>query len=72
MDGAPCLVERGLRRVAENRIQEAARQGAFENLPGMGGPLAADRFRDADPAWRLALRVLATSGFPLPALGSQL
>ncbi|MEX0788439.1 MAG: DnaJ family domain-containing protein [Anaerolineales bacterium] len=46
--------ERGLRRVAENRIQTAVEEGAFEHLPGAGTPMPQDRQRDADPAWRVA------------------
>jgi hypothetical protein len=56
-------LERGLRRVAENRIETAREEGVFEKLPGEGKPLPADRFRDVDPSWRLALRVLDGAGF---------
>jgi hypothetical protein len=32
-------IESGLRRIAEMRIEEAMREGKFDNLPGFGKPL---------------------------------
>ena len=55
--------ESGLRRVAENRIHTALEEGVFANLPGAGKPIPSDRQRDADPAWRVAQRILDAAGF---------
>ena len=55
--------ESGLRRVAENRIKTALEEGVFANLPGAGKPMPSDRQRDADPAWRVAQRILDAAGF---------
>lgn len=55
--------ERGLRRVAENRIQTALEEGVFADLPGAGKPMPQDRQRDADPEWRVAQRILDAAGF---------
>ena len=35
-------LENALRRLAERRIEEAMREGKFDNLPGMGQPLEPD------------------------------
>lgn len=56
--------ERGLQRVAENRIQTALEEGVFADLPGAGMPMPQDRQRDADPEWRVAQRILDAAGFP--------
>ena len=36
----PVAFERAIRHIAEQRIQDAAEAGAFDNLPGKGKPLA--------------------------------
>lgn len=36
----PTAMERGVRRVAEQRIQEAMREGKFDRLAGAGEPMA--------------------------------
>ena len=35
----PSMVQRGMRRVAEERIRAAQQAGAFKDLPGSGRPL---------------------------------
>ena len=35
----PLVLQRALRRIAEQRIREAIELGAFDNLPGMGEPI---------------------------------
>ncbi|RJQ47733.1 MAG: DUF1992 domain-containing protein [Gaiellales bacterium] len=50
-------------RLAEKRILEAQREGAFDDLPGSGRPLPRDRFARLNPELRMAARVLANSGY---------
>jgi DnaJ family protein C protein 28 len=50
----------------EERIQQAMREGKFENLPGKGQPLRLDENPLEDPEWRLAYHILRSSGFTLP------
>ena len=49
MAGFP-ITRRVIERVAENRIREAQRSGAFDRLPGAGKPLA-DIDETYDPLW---------------------
>ncbi len=56
----------GLELIAEARIAEAARAGAFDNLPGAGRPLALDDDRMIPEESRMAYRILRNAGF-LPA-----
>lgn len=58
-------MESALRRVAERRIEEAMREGKFDNLPGKGLPLDLDP-APADENARMtwwALRLLKNAGF---------
>ena len=48
--------------IAEQRIQEAQQEGAFENLEGKGLPLPPDKFASLPPELRMAARVLAHAG----------
>ena len=48
------------RRIADNLIEEAMRQGAFDKLPGAGRPLAP--LPDGDPFEILMGRILQRSG----------
>jgi DnaJ family protein C protein 28 len=50
----------------EEHIQQAMREGKFENLPGKGQPLRLDENPLEDPEWRLAYHILRSSGFTLP------
>ncbi|HSC81436.1 MAG TPA: DnaJ family domain-containing protein [Chitinolyticbacter sp.] len=53
--------------LAERRIAEAQRDGAFDNLPGVGQPLPVDAIDPQVPEHqRIAYRVLKNSGY-LPA-----
>jgi len=53
-------------RIAEEKIEAAIREGAFDALPGKGKPLKLDENPDEDPAWRLAHHLLRSQGFTLP------
>jgi DnaJ homolog subfamily C member 28 len=44
-------------------IQNAIKQGAFDNLPGKGKPLDLNESAFIDPEWRLAFHVLQENGF---------
>jgi DnaJ family protein C protein 28 len=54
------------RRITEERIEQAMRDGTFDNLPGKGKPLKLDEDPGGDPAWRLAHHLLHSQGFTLP------
>ncbi|WP_255989867.1 DnaJ family domain-containing protein [Chitinolyticbacter albus] len=55
--------------LAERRIAEAQRDGAFDNLPGIGQPLPADEIDLLVPEHqRIAYRVLKNSGYLPPEL----
>ncbi|RME19180.1 MAG: DUF1992 domain-containing protein [Deltaproteobacteria bacterium] len=53
-------------RIAEERIEEAMRQGVFENLPGKGKPLVLDDDSHVPEHLRMAYRVLKNAGFAPP------
>ena len=52
-----------LELIAEAKIAEAARAGAFDNLPGSGRPLDLDDDRLVPEESRLAYRILRNAGF---------
>ncbi|HEY2586891.1 MAG TPA: DUF1992 domain-containing protein [Tepidisphaeraceae bacterium] len=58
-------LENAFRRLAERRIEEAMREGKFDNLPGMGKPLELDPM-PADENARMtwwALRILKQNDY---------
>lgn len=55
-------------QLAEQRIEEAIRDGAFVNLPGAGKPLALDDDRMVPEESRVAYRILKNAGFVPPEL----
>lgn len=58
-------IESAMRRLAERRIEEAMREGKFDNLPGAGKPLELEPMpanEDARLAW-WALRILKQQDF---------
>ena len=55
-------------RLAEQRIQEAAEEGAFENLPGRGEPLDLEDDSLVPEELRTAYRLLKNSGHLPPEL----
>lgn len=50
----------------ERRIEEARRQGAFDDLPGSGRPLELDDDRLVPEELRVAWRILKNAGFVPP------
>jgi hypothetical protein len=57
--------------IAESKIAEAARAGAFDNLPGAGRPLDLDFDRMVPEDVRIAYRILRNSGFLPPELEAR-
>lgn len=58
-------LENAFRRLAERRIEEAMREGKFDNLPGMGQPLELDPMpaeENARMTW-WALRILKNNDY---------
>ncbi len=55
-------------KLAEQKIQEAIQQGAFENLPGFGKPLKVEDLSHLPAELRLAYRILKNSGYLPPEL----
>lgn len=49
-------------KLAEQKIQEAVKNGEFENLPGRGKPLDLTESRHIPPDLRMAYKVLKNSG----------
>ena len=50
-----------LHRIAEERIQDAQREGLFDNLPGKGQPLNLDEDSAVPEDLRLAFKILKNS-----------
>jgi hypothetical protein len=53
----------GFDLIAEARIAEAMREGAFDDLPGAGRPLDLDDDRLVPEDLRMAYRILKNAGF---------
>jgi hypothetical protein len=53
-------------RIAEKHIQEAIKQGAMDNLPGSGKPLALENDSHIPEDLRIAHKVLKNAGFVPP------
>lgn len=51
--------------IVERRIEEAQREGHFDNLPGEGRPLDLREPPHVRPEWRLAHKILKNGGFTL-------
>jgi hypothetical protein len=54
--------------IAEQKLEEAARAGAFDNLPGAGKPLNLDDDALVAPELRMAHRILKNAGLVPPEL----
>lgn len=54
--------ESALLRLAEQKIQEAMKNGEFDNLPGKGRPLNLDDLRNVPPELRMEYKVLKNAG----------
>lgn len=57
-----------LQIIAEERIQEAIREGEFDNLPGMGKPLVLDDESSIPEELRMSYKILKNSGCLPPEL----
>jgi hypothetical protein len=57
--------------LAEARIEEAMRDGAFDDLPGAGRPLELDDDRFVPEELRAAYRVLKNAGFVPPEVEAR-
>ena len=53
-------------RSLDEQIRKAIEDGAFDDLPGKGKPLDLQQNPHEDPAWRMAFRMLRSSGYSLP------
>ena len=49
--------------IAEQKIEQAIKDGMFDNLPGMGKPLVLEDLSSLPPEMRMAYTVLKNSGF---------
>ena len=61
----------GFELVVEERIKEAIREGAFDDLPGAGKPLVLDDDTLVPEDLRMAYRILKNSGFVPPELETR-
>ena len=61
----------GFDLVVEEKIREAIRQGAFDDLPGAGKPLVLDDDRMVPEDLRMAYRILKNAGFVPPELETR-
>ena len=57
--------------IAERRIREAQERGEFDDLPGMGSPMALDDDTFVPEDLRVAYRLLKNAGFVPPELAAH-
>lgn len=57
---------KSLPKIIDDQIRKAIEEGAFDDLPGKGKPLALDENPFEDPSWRIENRILRSNGFSLP------
>jgi hypothetical protein len=57
--------------LAEEKIRAAEREGAFDNLPGAGKPLALDDDRLVPEELRAGYRILKNAGFVPPEIDAR-
>ena len=57
-----------IQSIAERRIQDAARAGAFDNLPGQGRPLELEDMSHVPEDLRMAYKILHNAGCLPPEL----
>ncbi len=58
-------------KIAENRIQEAMKQGEFDDIKGRGKPLVFEDNSMVPPDLRLAYKMLKNAGFLPPELQEE-
>lgn len=61
----------GFDQIAEAKIAEAMRDGAFDNLPGAGRPLDLDDDRLVPEELRMAYRILRNAGYVPPEVEAR-
>jgi hypothetical protein len=59
------------RRIAEEKIERAMEEGAFDHLAGQGKPLPVEEDSLTDPDMRLAHHLLRSNGFTLPWIAER-
>ncbi len=57
--------------IAERRIQQAMKDGAFDNLQGKGKPLVFEDDSMIPPDLRMAYKILKNAGFIPPAIQNE-
>ena len=55
-------------KIAERRIQEAMKDGAFDDLPGKGKPLALESDSHVPEDLRIAYKILKNAGYVPPEI----
>ena len=55
-------------KIAERRIQEAMKDGAFDDLPGKGKPLALESDSHVPEDLRMAYKILKNAGYVPPEI----
>jgi hypothetical protein len=55
-------------KIAERRIQEAMKDGAFDDLPGRGKPLALESDSHVPEDLRMAYKILKNAGYVPPEI----
>jgi hypothetical protein len=55
-------------KIAERRIQEAMKDGAFDDLPGRGKPLALERDSHVPEDLRMVYKILKNAGYVPPEI----
>lgn len=50
-------------RIVEEKIRKAQKEGAFDDLPGLGKPLPPDELRNIPEDLRMAYRMMKNAGF---------
>ncbi len=53
-------------QIAEQKIEEAQREGQFDNLPGTGKPLELEDLSHLPPELRVTYKILKNSGYVSP------
>lgn len=53
----------GVWMFVERQLEKAAREGAFDNLPGAGRPIDLTENPFVPPDWRLGFKILQDNGF---------
>ncbi|MBO4368759.1 MAG: DUF1992 domain-containing protein [Desulfovibrio sp.] len=59
---------RAIQYIAEQRIEEAMAEGAFDNLPGKGQPLHLEDMSNVPEELRMAYKILRNAGCLAPEL----